>query len=216
MAPADSAFITMIACLVFFTYPYVAVSSSHMKVSSFVDSQKVNVSLYYETLSPNCTDFIVNNLTRVFDNNLISIINLRLVPWGNAYINKSNNNIVCEHGPYECQLNTVAACAIDSWHGVNTHYGLIYCIELLAIEGRYKEWQSCFDSYGLPKKPVLDCSNSANGTKLELAYANETTHLNPPHTFLPWVIVNNQPIRDDYMNFEAHVCKSYKGSVPGC
>lgn len=44
------------------------------------------------------------------------------------------------------------------------HYGLIYCIELLAIEGRQKEWESCFDSLGLPEKHILDCFNSGKGT----------------------------------------------------
>ena len=63
---------------------------------SAIDSPKVNLSLYYDTLCPYCATFIVKNLTEVFNNDLINIINLRLVPWGNAYINKTNNAIVCQ------------------------------------------------------------------------------------------------------------------------
>ncbi|XP_028115644.1 gamma-interferon-responsive lysosomal thiol protein-like [Camellia sinensis] len=48
--------------------------------------------------------------------------------------------------------------------------------------------------------------------KLERSYADETTHLNPPHRFVPWVIVDNQPLQDDYQNFAAYVCRAYKGS----
>ena len=65
------------------------------KVSKVV-SQKVNLSVYYEALSPSCASFIVKNLARIFDNGLYTILNLRLVPWGNAYLNKSSNAIVCQ------------------------------------------------------------------------------------------------------------------------
>lgn len=58
--------------------------------------EKVNLSLYYETLNPNCSNFIVQKLTTVFANDLISIINLRLVPWGNAFIDNSSKKIVCK------------------------------------------------------------------------------------------------------------------------
>lgn len=64
--------------------------------ASAVGFQKVNLSLYYDTLCPSCATFIVKNLARVFDKDLIPIINLRLVPWGNSFINKSNNAIVCQ------------------------------------------------------------------------------------------------------------------------
>ncbi|KAL5806840.1 hypothetical protein ACOSQ4_029573 [Xanthoceras sorbifolium] len=132
-----------------------------------------------------------------------------LVPWGNAYIN--NSSIVCKHGPDQCLLNTIEACAINGYNDVNKYFGLISCIELLAIEGRQMAWQTCFSYLGLPLKPVMDCYNSRNGTKLELQYGRETAHLVPPHTLLPWVVVNNQPIRDDYENYTTYVCKAYKG-----
>ena len=59
-------------------------------------SQKVNLSVYYEALNPSCASFIVKNLARIFDNDLNTIVNLRLIPWGNAYLNKSSNAIVCQ------------------------------------------------------------------------------------------------------------------------
>ncbi|XP_023880451.2 gamma-interferon-responsive lysosomal thiol protein-like [Quercus suber] len=182
-----------------------------LKVSA-IDSLKVNLSLYYDTLCQNCSTFIVANLTEVFNNDLITIINLRLVPWANAYINKTNNAIVCQHGPDECLLNTLEACAINVWPDVNKHYAVIYCFQFLAIEGKHKEWKSCFDTLGLNKTSVLDCYISGNGTKLLQKYADETGHLNPPHRFVPWLVVNNQPLLEDYKNFATYVCKAFKGS----
>ncbi|KAJ0088993.1 hypothetical protein Patl1_31415 [Pistacia atlantica] len=137
---------------------HVASSCSNIDVKAlpFGNPQKVNLSLYYETLNPNCSNFIVQNLATVFDNDLISIINLRMVPWGNAYTNDSGKTIVCKHGPEECMLNTVEACAINVWNDNlvepafsfiislnprNKYYGFIYCIEFLAIEGRHKDWK---------------------------------------------------------------------------
>lgn len=182
---------------------------------SSIEAQKLTLSVYYETLCPRCATFIVKNLARIFDNELITILNLRLVPWGNASTNNSNNATFCQHGPDECRLDSLEACAIDVLHDVNKHFALIYCIEFLAIEGRHKEWQTCFSSLGLPLKPVLDCYKSANATKLELKYANETAHLSLPLQFVPWLVLNNQPIGNDYENFASYVCKAYKGvAVP--
>lgn len=78
--------------------------------------------------------------------------------------------------------------------------------------------------------------------QIEQKYANETMHLNPPLKFLPWLVLNNQPIGNvghlslslyyyffcfdaglyvsqhflalmqDYKNFAAYVCKAYKGN----
>jgi hypothetical protein len=78
--------------------------SLHAPCSSFEDhginvleSQKVNLSLYYETLCPSCATFIVNELAnKVFEEDFLSIINLRLVPYGNAQVQQPNNTIVCQ------------------------------------------------------------------------------------------------------------------------
>ncbi|TQD77822.1 hypothetical protein C1H46_036652 [Malus baccata] len=224
------------ATYLFFTLIIASTSCSFGSVSS-IEAQKLTLSVYYETLCPRCATFIVKNLARIFDNELITILNLRLVPWGNASTNNSKNATFCQHGPDECRLNSLEACAIDVLQDVNVgrhviffglkcirirvdsdefvmqnkHFALIYCIEFLAIEGRHKEWQTCFSSLGLPLKPVLDCYESANATKLELKYANETAYLSQPLKFVPWLVLNNQPIGNDYENFASYVCKAYKG-----
>ncbi|XP_034222712.1 gamma-interferon-responsive lysosomal thiol protein-like isoform X1 [Prunus dulcis] len=212
MASARLFFTSLIACSIFLTtFSSDAAENGRFGVSR-IEAQKVTLSVYYETLCQFCATFIVKNLAQIFDNNLITILNLRLVPWGKASTNSSKNSTVCQHGPDECRLNSVEACAINVLHDVNKYFALIYCIEFLAIEGRQKEWQTCFSSLGLPSKPILDCYKSGNGTKIEQKYANETMHLNPPLKFLPWLVLNNQPIGNDYENFAAYVCKAYKGN----
>ncbi|CAK7343810.1 unnamed protein product [Dovyalis caffra] len=218
MVSGKQVFSVIITLLLIFLLPP-SHAASHLDLggikdsSSSINSQKVNLSVYYEALCPSCTNFIVQNLIRVFDDDLINIINLRMVPWGNAHVNKTDNTIICQNGHDECVLNTIQACAINVWDDVNKYYALIYCIEFLAIEGRHRNWPSCFSSLGLSEKPILDCYNNGTGAKLQALYGYETAHLNPPHTFVPWIVVDTKPLRNDYENFIAYICNAYKGNV---
>lgn len=73
------------------------VCEAKVSLSSTNDNEedKVNLSLYYESLCPYCASFIVNELVKVFKTDLISIVNLRLVPWGNTQISP-NNTWICQ------------------------------------------------------------------------------------------------------------------------
>ncbi|KAK9920353.1 hypothetical protein M0R45_028908 [Rubus argutus] len=136
-------------------------------------AETVSVTLYYETLCPYCADFIVNHLANIFQNGLISIVNLRMVPWGNAWLN-SDGSFACQHGSDECLLNTIEACTMTIYPNVNRHF-------------------------------------TGYGNQIETNYAKETAQLNPPHRFVPWLVVNNKPLAEDYENFMAYICKAYKG-----
>ena len=62
------------------------------------ESNKVSVDLYYETLCPDCSDFMVKHLIKLFDTGLISAVDLNLVPYGNAKLGP-NNTITCQEFP---------------------------------------------------------------------------------------------------------------------
>ncbi|XP_019227466.1 PREDICTED: gamma-interferon-inducible lysosomal thiol reductase [Nicotiana attenuata] len=184
---------------------------SWLMFQSHVSSQdKVNLSLYYESLCPYCADFIVNKLAKVLETDLASIVTLRLVPWGNTQI-APNTSWICQHGPAECLLNTVEACAIKVWSNLETHFKFINCVERMHLENRQSSWQSCFSATGLSQTPIKNCYNNGLGYRLEKAYADETASLNPNHRFVPWVLVNNQPLQEDYQNFIAYICRAYRG-----
>ncbi|GMG98185.1 hypothetical protein Nepgr_000025 [Nepenthes gracilis] len=176
------------------------------------DTEKVSLALYYESLCPYSANFIINYLVKIFEDDLISIIDLKLVPWGNAQI-RGNNTFDCQHGPSECLLNTIEACAIDIWPDLFEHFPFIYCIETLVYDHKYPQWDSCFEKLGLDPKPIGDCYISGRGKELELEYAAETNALRPPHEYVPWVVVDGQPLFEDYENFISYVCKAYKGST---
>ncbi|KAJ8440209.1 hypothetical protein Cgig2_023974 [Carnegiea gigantea] len=175
--------------------------------------EEVSLDLYYESLCPYSANFIANELATIFDNGLIDIVDLKLYPWGNAKI-RGDNSINCQHGPLECLLNTVEACAIDAWPNVNEHFPFIYCVEKLVYQRKYLQWETCFEELGLNPKPVTDCYTSGHGKELELKYASATDSLEPPHEYVPWVVVDGQPLYEEYENFTSYICKAYKGPTP--
>nr|GLL33417.1 gamma-interferon-inducible lysosomal thiol reductase [Ipomoea trifida] len=190
--------ICFLICLLFFTS------------LSPISCEKVSLDLYYESLCPYSANFIVNYLAKIFENGIIDIVDLTLFPWGNAKL-KGNNTFQCQHGAAECLLNTIEACAIDAWPDLNEHFPFIYCVESLVDNGSYSKWETCYEKLGKDPKPVSDCYASGHGKELELSYAAQTNALEPPHEYVPWVVVNGQPLYEDYENFVSYICKAYEG-----
>ncbi|CAF2261220.1 hypothetical protein BRARA_H02941 [Brassica rapa] len=191
-------------------------SPSDLSGVSLPSSSKVSLSLYYESLCPACSSFIVDHLVKLFEDDLISIVDLHLSPWGNTYLRPDNVTDLCQHGAVECFLDTVEACAIDAWPKLSDHFPFIYCVESLVTEDKYDKWETCYEKLNLSSKPVSDCLGSGHGQELELQYAAETSALQPPHEYVPWVVVDGQPLYEDYENFISYICKAYKGDkVPG-
>ncbi|KAJ0027595.1 hypothetical protein Pint_34932 [Pistacia integerrima] len=207
----------LLSFFVFSTLLFWFISSSHTLADAAAaakfTSQKVTLSLYYESLCPYCANFIVNKLVNVFNTDLYTIVNLKMVPWGNAKIQGTNHTITCQHGENECYLNTIHACAIDAWP-VGKHFKFIRCLETQApkIQDTEAVWRQCSDDLGLSQEPIDDCYNSGRGKQLILEYADETDALHPQHKFVPWVVVNGRALEGDYENYAAYVCKAYKGN----
>ena len=63
---------------------------------SLSKTPKLNLTLYYDSLCPSSRDFIIKDLVKVFMEDLIRIVNLWLVPWGNALMVEPNKNIICQ------------------------------------------------------------------------------------------------------------------------
>uniref|UniRef100_A0A1D1YAB4 GILT-like protein F37H8.5 n=1 Tax=Anthurium amnicola TaxID=1678845 RepID=A0A1D1YAB4_9ARAE len=77
--------------------------------------EKVRLELYYETLCPYCSRFIVSFLSKIFEDGLISIVDLNLVPYGNARV-ASDGTITCQVFPFSPRslLGAPGACKVES------------------------------------------------------------------------------------------------------
>ncbi|XP_076956561.1 gamma-interferon-responsive lysosomal thiol protein-like isoform X2 [Bidens hawaiensis] len=109
-------------------------------------------------------------------------------------------------------LNAMEACAMHVWPVPTDHFPFIYCVEKLYQEKKYTEWETCFEELDLDPKPVLDCYNSGIGQALGLQYIDEVNALEPPKQYVPWIVVDGNPLYADYTNFVRDVCKAYRGS----
>ncbi|KAK0584603.1 hypothetical protein LWI29_015987 [Acer saccharum] len=165
-------FLVLITALMFF---FISPSHSIPSPPPPAKPPKVDLVLYYETLCPACADFITTDLVKVFQTDLNTIVNFRLVPWGNAKV--INGTIVCQ----------------------KKHFPFISCIEAensaMHSKDVEKSWRKCAHNLGFPQEPIDKCYNSGEGIKLSLRYGNETGRIIPPHEYVPWITVNDVPLR---------------------
>jgi hypothetical protein len=91
--------ITILISLILLFFTYESEGASYDSSGSQIkptDDQKVTLSVYYESLSNSSAVFIIKNLREIFNNDLIDIVNLQLVPWANSHVNQTNNAISCQ------------------------------------------------------------------------------------------------------------------------
>ena len=78
-----------------------------------VGGDLVNFTLYYETLCPDCREFVSTQLWSAFQS-VGSIMNLTLVPYGNAKETYRQETKLwqfsCQHGSEECWGNLLHSC----------------------------------------------------------------------------------------------------------
>lgn len=74
------------------------------------DNDRVNFTLYYETLCPDCRQFVSTEVWRAFQS-IASIVNFTFVPYGNAReVYRPETQLYqfyCQHGSDECYGNLI-------------------------------------------------------------------------------------------------------------
>ncbi|KAL2632704.1 hypothetical protein R1flu_004183 [Riccia fluitans] len=179
---------------------------------------KVLVEFYSESLCPYCAAFTVDHLSKFFQNGLIEIVELRMIPYGNARIYESGGDITCQHGEDECKLNIIQSCAIHHYPDVTQWFPFVFCLEKLVTDlprGKvFQNWKSCVEPSGVDFETIDKCFEGQEGDKIVRANGAETDSLKPPHKYVPWVVVNGTPLYEDYEDVEKFVCEAYKGAKP--
>lgn len=215
-------------------HPSLWCSSEHIARTCLVEEQcrstvwskqtaapKVNLTLYYETLCPDCKNFIHNQLWPTFLR-VAEIFNLELIPYGNAGERMVGNKWVftCQHGPVECLGNLIQTCALDIIGNVTSALPFIECME--KSEDRPDvSGPVCAKRYAVDYKAVLDCTKSPLGNELQHQMAVKTEKLNPPHTYVPWITLNGVHTEDMEQEADTNllklICDNYMGVKPkGC
>ncbi|XP_046375601.1 gamma-interferon-inducible lysosomal thiol reductase-like [Haliotis rufescens] len=182
----------------------------------------VNFTLYYESLCPDCRDFIKKQLFPAFTA-VRSIFNLTLVPYGNAEEKKDGDKWVfdCQHGEEECAENLLDTCLLNIVNDINKAFPFIHCMEEGPERSR-TAFRECAKKFpAIPADQIEACANSSQGNQWEHEMAMKTDALNPQHKYVPWVTLNgvhNEKIQNEAQNnLIKLLCDTYTGTKPsGC
>ena len=146
-----------------------------------------------------------------------SIMNLTLVPYGNAKETWRNETklwqFTCQHGSDECWGNLFHSCLIH-YHYQAEDVPVILCMESDDKDDIKTAASVCTKQYGVDIDPINKCMNSILGNTLQHENAAQTEQLNPPHKYVPWVTVNGvhtEEIQTQAQNdLVGLICTSYK------
>ncbi|RZC47002.1 hypothetical protein C5167_039936 [Papaver somniferum] len=212
-SPFSNLLLFSILFLTFCNACFSSQSPSHEKVSSeSAPAQKVSLSVFCDSFSVESANFILVNLSKVHETGLSEIVDLRLVPFGSAVLLK-NGTITCRF-EYECQLNILEGCVLHFLPPIE-QYQFMSCLSDYVIRRNPDLWEFCLDNKY--EEPTFSCIKSPLSRKIQLLYANETSALNPPPEFFPWVTINQAAIpRTLDFDIMESICKAYTGYYVVC
>ncbi|CAD6192462.1 unnamed protein product [Caenorhabditis auriculariae] len=182
-------------------------------------NQRVNITVLVEALCPDCQQFIANQLYPVIYKNFRDVVNIQLVPFGNAKI-QPDGSIVCQHGEEECEINKFESCLINSFESQDEYVPVIFCIEsqLKDKVAFATATEKCFQKFNVTEdvqRMTQSCLVSNIGARLQKKAADLTNSVWPDqHKFVPWVVFNGVSLTNlqVYQNqIPLLICQWYNG-----
>jgi len=187
-----------------------------------MDDSPVKVELFYESLCPGCRHFITTMLYPTFDKlRDTGVMEVVMYPYGNAKQAQNPDgswNFTCQHDVPECNGNLLEVCIMKylDWDSVK-YLPVVECME--AAADPISSAQGCVKKHSnLSFDQIQTCAKGPEGNKLEHQMGEKTDNLDPSHTYVPWVVVNDQhtnALQSAAMtDLLALVCKLYQGTKP--
>jgi len=182
------------------------------------DSPKVKVQVSIEALCIDSKHFILNDLIPTYHLLGSNIIDLELLPFGNAKItpttpnnNKQQQSIKCQHGKAECDANSYEQCLIATYPNPPDYLPAIECLFQTLPMG-YSDntfntnmFQDC--SVGLDFTKIRSChEDEGEAWKLQLDNYERTP---VDHTHVPWVTVNGEYLDEEKEKLDVGICSAF-------
>ncbi|NXU85760.1 GILT reductase, partial [Xiphorhynchus elegans] len=182
----------------------------------------VQLSLYYESLCPACRQFLVLELFPTWLLLPSEVLNITLVPYGNAQERNVSGkwNFQCQHGPEECLGNMIEACLMHEAKNFSTYFPIIFCLESGSSVTKNLDAVRCLQVYApeLDRGRISACVQGDVGLALMHQNAQLTEALDPPHQYVPWIVINGKHTDDLQAQAQASllglVCRLYQGEKP--
>jgi len=190
--------------------------------SGSVSAAPVKVSVYYESLCPDSQLFVYDQLAPTFEIFGPEELVVDLKPFGKANWTESNGSwdFTCQHGPRECYNNKVQACILNQVPNTEEHVPLIGCIMSTGVIGSE---DACLEELGITTTSpdaISGCADSDEGSSLLHDLGVATHGLNPPLTFVPWVIFNDEFNEDHWqmslIDLKKVLCDNYLSNSDKC
>ncbi|NXW55440.1 GILT reductase, partial [Eurystomus gularis] len=180
----------------------------------------VELSLFYESLCPACRWFLVQQLFTAWLLLPAEALNITLVPYGNAEERNVSGKwqFQCQHGPEECLGNTIEACLMHEAKNFSTYFPVIFCLE--SGSSVTKNLEACLQVYApqLDRGRIAACVQGDMGATLMHHNAQLTQALDPPHEYVPWILINGKHTDELQAQAEASllglICRLYQGEKP--
>ncbi|XP_062483552.1 gamma-interferon-inducible lysosomal thiol reductase isoform X2 [Pezoporus occidentalis] len=155
----------------------------------------VELSLFYESLCPACRRFLVQQLFTAWLLLPPEALSITLVPYGNAQ-----------------------TCLMHEAKNFSTYFPVIFCLE--SGSSVTQTLEACLQVYApqLDGTRIAACVQGDTGAALMHRNAQLTEALDPPHQYVPWVVVNGKHTDELQEEAEASllglICRLYQGEKP--
>ncbi|BFF91970.1 GILT-like protein 2 [Drosophila madeirensis] len=194
-----------VSCLLMCIVALAGARRHHARVTEASD--KLAITLYYESLCPYCMEFVTTQLgPSMMVKDRLPFTDLQLIPYGNANLD-DDGNVVCQHGEDECDLN--------AWHGcILQHHNITESVQMIAcmMRGKKNRLDTCADHYRIDVSDVKNCRKSRSVNDILAEYGKETALVN--HEGVPAVAVDyvyNVNEQNDLLNhFDSVFCARYE------
>ena len=156
------------------------------------------IDVLFESLCPDSINFITKSFRPFFEAiDHQKLANVTFYPYGNAQqkFDGKKWDFICQHGVNECYGNLIESCAIK--HNDNVFVSKF----IICVEGKIKMFRQDFNATVKeclknedPKinTTLFECVNSDEGNKYQHEIATFTEGIVPPHTYVPWIIVDGK------------------------
>jgi len=175
--------------------------------------KKLQITLLFESLCPDCQDFIENALFTDVYAHFSKWVDIELVAYGNAR-RLPNGSFECQHGAAECEANQHETCAI---HFLPDPVPYIHCLEVKIRLGESLADAStaCATKTRVSHvqyDQILHCVKTPTGAALQLEAAKRTESAYPDkHTHVPWLYFNNVSLANSQFlirDLSVFICES--------
>lgn len=172
--------------------------------------------------SPYCEQFLTESLWPAYQDLGTNVMNITVIPFGNARIDETHETVTCQHGGGECDANLYELCAIAMVHQhVEDYLPFLVCNAQSLPAGFHtgpfapEIFHACAMEAGLWWEALQACHDTPS---LAWQVTLQAARATPAHKYVPYVLLNGDLLPDG-VDFQTQVCKLYQqagGHDPKC